>query len=315
MLLAGLGLQSIEDASAAPQCGTFEQVQSPGMMSLLTSTGGNVWSLGASSSNSGARVLRRFDGVSWDEFSLPSAVDGFDFGASGSTPDGDVWFAGSRAYTVYEVEVVLMRVRNGVVDRIDTLPVSSAAIDISGASGDNVLALTSKGDVLRFDGSGWQFEDVPPMWGFDQRIYPKAIYAASANNVWTVGYGSPRRGAYYGYIQHWNGSQWNKISTAFDVQNQTFFRDVDGSGPGDVWIAGNSGNSASIMLHWDGASLSQIADSSAPYLPMGRVMAMAPGNAWAIPRIGNINALLTTRRKYHCGSILIESEISRILES
>lgn len=176
----------------------------------------------------------------------------------------------------------------GNVDRVDTFLYPSsintpgAPVDISASSADDVWALTASGDVIHFDGASWQAMDVPPIYTPDQRLYPKAIYAAAPDDVWTVGYGGSGRATYIGYTQHWNGSSWTKVSTPFDGQDQTFFLDIDGSGSNDIWVAGHSNYSQDILLHWDSSEWIQ-AQGPASGAAMAKVMTMGPGNAWAVP--------------------------------
>ncbi|MCB1823184.1 MAG: hypothetical protein KDJ54_00760 [Candidatus Competibacteraceae bacterium] len=276
-------------ASAVSRCGTFEIVPIPGMTSHLAAfDDGTVWAIGGSASAPTVPVLRHFDGSAWSEQPLPAEADGFAFSASGSTPDGDAWFAATRAYSVYEIRVLFMRVRGGNVDRVDTFLYPSsintpgAPVDISASSADDVWALTASGDVIHFDGASWQAMDVPPIYTPDQRLYPKAIYAAAPDDVWTVGYGGSGRATYIGYTQHWNGSSWTKVSTPFDGQDQTFFLDIDGSGSNDIWVAGHSNYSQDILLHWDSSEWIQ-AQGPASGAAMAKVMTMGPGNAWAVP--------------------------------
>jgi hypothetical protein len=249
---------------------------------------GTLWAIGGSAVDPDTPVLRHFDGITWSEQALPPEADGFAFGASGSTPDGDAWFVGTRAYTVYEIEVLLMRVSGGGVDRVDTFLYPStinqpgAPVDISGSSADDVWVLTASGDVIHFDGSSWQATDVPPIYSPDQRLYPKAIYAAGQDDVWTVGYGGSGRATYIGYTQHWDGSAWTTESTPFDGQDPSFFRDIDGSGPDDIWVAGDAGYLGDILLHWDGVTWTH-EQGPASGTAMGKIMTMEPGNAWAVP--------------------------------
>ena len=92
---------SIPSAFAVTQCGSFEMVDLPGRVTLMTAfADGTATGIGYSIDNSGTQVIRYFDGQNWAEQDLPSAADGFIFGSSGSTPDGDAWFAGTRTVSV-----------------------------------------------------------------------------------------------------------------------------------------------------------------------------------------------------------------------
>ncbi|MCP5446323.1 MAG: PKD domain-containing protein [Chromatiaceae bacterium] len=282
-IVAVSGMLATSVAFAVSRCGTFDTVPVPGMTSHLAALdAGTLWAIGASAADSGVPVLRHFDGTTWSEQALPPEADGFVFGASGSTPDGDAWFSATRAFSVYEIEVLFMRIRGAGVDRIDILRHPSGPIDISGSSTTNVWALTAGGDAFHFDGSAWQEIDLPPIYAPDQRLYPKAIYTTGPDDVWTVGYGGSGRATYIGYTQHWDGTTWSKVATPFDGQDPSFFRDIDGSGPDDIWVAGDAGYLGDILLHWDGNEWSRV-PGPASGTAMARVMTMGPGNAWALP--------------------------------
>jgi hypothetical protein len=277
LFLALISFFSVQSLYAAPQCGNFEKVSIPGSLSLLTSSeNGTATALGDG-------VLRYFDGTSWSEQGLPSESEGFHFGASGSTPDGEAWFAGTRVIDVYTLEVIMMRVTAGVVDRIDTLSYPSsintpgAPVDISASASNNVWAVISRGDVLHFDGFSWEVIDVPDVF-VDQILERTKIYTTSPNDVWIAGTGSSGKNADRGYVQHWNGFVWITIPTPFDGQSHKLFYDIDGSGPDDIWIVGQYINE-DILLHWNGSIWQE---ASGPGQAMFHVMSMAPNNAWAI---------------------------------
>lgn len=285
-----LFMLAMNSAIATPQCGTFEMVEIPGRVSMMEAfPDGTIAAIGSSAQNPATQVIRYFDGQNWSNQNMPAEADGFIFGSSGSTPDGDAWFAGTRAVSVYELEVIMMRVVAGSVDRVDTfiypssITTPGAPRDISGSSFDNVWAVTASGNALYFDGSDWAHMDVPDIF-VDQILEGTSIYTAGYDDVWIAGSGSSGKNADQAYVQHWNGSSWNQISAPFAGQNHTYFNDIDGSGPNDIWIAGEDWVTAgNLLLHWDGSSWTQ--STGAGSVPtVARVMAMEPGNAWAVPK-------------------------------
>lgn len=283
------GLLATPPTTAVTRCGTFEIVPIPGTASRVVALDdGSAWAVGSSAENALNPTIFRFEGGAWSHYDVPNNLNGFAFGAAGKTPDGDAWFAGTRSYTVYEIEVVFMRMRGGIIDRIDIFPYAghnnrpSAPIDISASSANDVWALTSSGDVIHFDGSSWQPIDVPQPFTVQRSIHPAGIHVIGPDDVWTAGSGGPGRADYIGYTQHWNGSSWSNVATPYDGQGLTFFRDIDGSGPDDIWISGHSNYSKTIQLHWDGANWIQ-SPAPASDAPMDEVLAMEPDNAWSLP--------------------------------
>lgn len=281
-------------ALAAPQCGTFEIMPTPNpgtssnSLSSIAAVGdGTAWALGSQSGDGTSALLMHYDGSQWSEVAMPSEVDGVAFGPSGNTPDGDVWMIGTRSYTVYQVEVFCVRARDGVIDRVDSFPNGGAPVHISATAADDVWSVSGGiwstdmgGYVQHFDGTGWTTMQLPAP--FIYRNDPQAIYAAGPDDVWIAGLGGDGRARYEGYVQHWDGSTWERIPTPFDGQNLIFFESIDGSGPNDIWISGHVNYSEDLLLHWDGSSWTTHTGLATPE-PLSDVVAPGVGNVWASP--------------------------------
>ncbi len=279
-------------ASAAPAispCGTFQAVEAPALTPAVAATGnGSLWGIGASSGDDETVVLHHFDGQSWAEQSLPPDVEGFDFAAAATEAGGDAWFSATRVASAFSLEFALLRVRDGAVDRVDILSLPNgpggpgAPVDASAASDQDVWLLTAAGDVLHFDGTAWSHENLPPVYPADQRLYPQAIHVVAPDDVWVVGYGGPGRATYIGYTQHWDGSSWNTVATPMSGQDQTFFLDIDSTGPDDLRIVGHADYSQAIFLEWTGSAwVESTVDGSAPAI--AAVLNGGPLQAWALP--------------------------------
>ena len=106
------GMLAIQPASAVSRCGNFEMVPMPERVTeIVPFENGEASAIGSSADNPSVQVLRYFDGGSWTEQPLPAEAEGFAFGAAGGTPDGHAWFLGTRASTVYEIDVIMLHVR------------------------------------------------------------------------------------------------------------------------------------------------------------------------------------------------------------
>jgi hypothetical protein len=191
-----------------------------------------------------------------------------------------VWITGTRAYSVYERELFFMRARDGAIDRIDVVLSAGAPFALSATSSSDIWALTATNAVIHFDGSDWTQTDVP--LPFLTLNYPESIYAAGPDDVWIVGYGGDHRGEYKGYVQHWDGSSWNSVSTPVTGQPVTFLRDIDGSAADNIWIVGHVNYSHHLSLHWDGSTWS-LQDGPVSDAPLAQVVVLAPNDAWAAP--------------------------------
>lgn len=274
-------------AGAAVPCGTFQQIPTPNpgttgnsLVHLAANSDGTAWAVGSLSGPATEPLLLYYDGSAWAQFPLPAEVEGIAFSSSGSTPDGDVWLAGTRAYTVYERELFFLRARGGAIDRIDRVLAAGAPLDLTATSASDVWALTATGSVIHFDGSGWTERSVPA--AFSRLLYPRGIYAAGPEDVWIVGYGGNQRGEYRGYAQHWDGSSWSSVATPVDGQRSVFFRDIDGSASNDIWIVGYFNYSSTLALHWNGSAWVQEPGPPSD-APFAEVATLALDDAWAAP--------------------------------
>ena len=280
--------------SAAPQCGTFEIVPTPNpgassssLIDIAVVGDGTVWAIGSQSGGETSGLILYYDGNQWDEYPIPAEAEDVAFGAIGNTPEGDVWFVGTRSYSVYEVEVFYLRARNGVIDRIDSFlngggPVdvfASAADEVWGVSG-GIWPVDQGGYVQHFDSSGWETTQLPA--AFIYRNQPQGIFATGPEDIWVAGYGGDGRAEYIGYVQHWDGTSWETVPTPFDDQNLTYFLSIDGSSPDDIWIAGHINHAEDILMHWDGSSWTQHA-GPATSTALSEVITPGTGNAWAMP--------------------------------
>ena len=280
--------------SAVPQCGTLEILPTPNpgstsnaLVDIAAVGDGTAWAIGSQTGAGTTGLILHFDGIQWNEASIPSEAEGIALGAVGNTPEGDVWMVGTRPYTVYEAEVFYIRARNGAIDRVDSFPVGGGPLHISASAADDVWGVSGGiwpvdqgGYVQHFDGSGWSNMQLPAP--FIYRNDPQAIFAAGPDDVWVAGYGGDGRAEYFGYVQHWDGSSWETVPTPFDGQNLTYFLSIDGSSASDIWISGHVNYSEPILLHWDGSSWTQHA-GPASGSPLTHVVAPEPGNAWSSP--------------------------------
>ena len=288
LVLVTLALLALPNQPAMAQsCGEFQQIPTPNpgttgnsLNDVAASHDGTAWAIGSRSGPTTLPMILYFDGVAWTEFPVPVEVEGIAFSAMGSTPEGDVWLAGTRPYSVYERELFFLRARGGAIDRIDSVLSEGAPLDLSATSSEDVWALTATNALIHFDGSAWT-ESAAPL-PFLTLNYPEAIHAAGPDDVWIVGYGGDQRGEYKGYVQHWDGSSWTEISTPVTGQQPVFFEDIDGSAADDIWIVGHFNWSQHLSLHWDGSSWS-LQEAPPANAPLSQVVAVSSDDVWAAP--------------------------------
>lgn len=89
-----------------------------------------------------------------------------------------------------------------------------------------------------------------------QPTEPLAIWAPAKDDVWATATGA---------VWHYDGTTWKPVATG------ATYRSIHGSGPSDVWLAGDG------LAHWDGKKLMRLAEPTGAFTG---VWASAPGRVW-----------------------------------
>jgi hypothetical protein len=122
------------------------------------------------------------------------------------------------------------------------------------AEGTDIIAVGDAGTILRFKGSGneWQMDEGGKTVAGSGNL--SGIWGRSGNDVWVVG--SPSAGG-GGLILHYNGSSWEKQPPIKDPAKPTqdlaisSLGGVSGSSQAPLYVVG-SGNSSGLVLKLDG---------------------------------------------------------------
>jgi hypothetical protein len=112
-----------------------------------------------------------------------------------------------------------------------------------------------------------------------------AVSAVSANDVWSVGYSTPR---YYSYllfpmIQHWDGTSWKVIPSPNVGQGE--LKGVAAIAADDVWAVGTQGypQQGVLVEHWNGTAWSEVdAGHSNDAGSLNAVSARNANDIWAV---------------------------------
>jgi hypothetical protein len=94
-------------------------------------------------------------------------------------------------------------------------------------------------------------------------VQGRGIWAAADNDVWVVGDIVP---------YHWNGATWAPVV----IPNNLVSNAVWGSSTSDVWVVGDGG----LIMHYDGASWSVVANQGTSTLDWNAVWASAADDVW-----------------------------------
>jgi len=182
-----------------------------------------------------------------------------------------------------------------------------AITDVLAFSDTDVLVGTGDTDanglVFQWDGVNWAKYF---LFGAVDDSTVTSMSARSRDDVWAVGQShSTGQEDWPGNAAHWNGTGWTAQYLYFD--DMTFLDGVAAVGENDAWAVGRALSFAdgveaptqdlSLVIHWDGASWTEVADADAGLLQ--DVAGSSSNDVWAVgqdfdgrPYIEHWNGLL-----------------------
>jgi hypothetical protein len=147
-------------------------------------------------------------------------------------------------------------------------------VAMHGLTVEGVVAASARGEMWRFNGSGWE-----PL-GFPVFLARPSIFAVSESDVWVAGEGR---------LFHYDGAAWTeRDAAASGAPSGQWPLALRGTGSSDLWAYGSAGMS---VMHFDGMRWSawsfagQVTD----------LLAVREGEAWAIEEF-DARTRLTIRR-------------------
>ncbi len=109
--------------------------------------------------------------------------------------------------------------------------------------------------TTHWDGASWTMVPSPNINGAEQNDLV-SVAAISANDIWAVGFVTLGNHQQTLAI-HWNGSQWDLISTPNIGSNSNFLWGIAAISSSDVWAVGSYVNpqfrELTLSMHWDGS--------------------------------------------------------------
>ena len=138
---------------------------------------------------------------------------------------------------------------------------------------------------------GWSVVS-SPNGGPDNQLY--GVAAVSASNVWAVGGYQNSNGNDQTLIEHWNGKQWQIVSSPNVGINYNILYGVAAVSASNVWAVGYSvgsnGNDQVLIEHWNGKQWQIV---SSPNVGIGSslnmVAAVSATSIWAVGDFINAN--------------------------
>lgn len=148
--------------------------------------------------------------------------------------ENDVWVVGARG-TILHFDGSSWQAYGRAAE-----PGAGVLNAISGTGPKDLWAVGSVNTVLHYTGQAW----LPVATGQPATAEYRAVYAASASEVWVAGYNTATG---LPVVLRWNGTSFGSES----VPVAAVLNAVAGAGPGSVYMVGNS----SAFLRWTGSAL------------------------------------------------------------
>ena len=143
--------------------------------------------------------------------------------------------------------------------------------------------------IQHFEGTTWNIVQSPnPQKDIQSVLH--SVSGKSANDVWAVGASHNGSLPSRTLVEHWAGTQWTIVKSPSPDTQFNELRGVAALSANDVWAVGYRGGTKTetpietLILHWDGASWSQV---PSPNIPGGAnqlfgITAIAANDIWAV---------------------------------
>ncbi len=276
---------------------------SSSLNSVAVTSDDNGWAAGTYASGRVTHALiERWNGASWVRQPVPEP------GGAGrstslygvtATSASDAWAVGNYRAPDGHLRT-LIAAWNGTAWRQMVSPNPGGAgrddrlTAVSASSSDDAWAVGYYSDarsarrllVLHWDGTSWRQVSTPSL-GRSRGAMLFGVTAISASNVWAVGY--LIRPGPSALVLHWDGRTWTRSVTPDPGSALGILSSVAASSASNVWAVGHSqrrsGQTASLILHWNGATWSQLPSPTPDAGDSARLIGVttsSAGEAWAV---------------------------------
>jgi hypothetical protein len=140
--------------------------------------------------------------------------------------------------------------------------------------------------TLHWGGEEWAVVPAPRVEGAD--AFLTAVDAASAADVWAVGYSVDDTGNAQTLTLHWDGASWSVVPSPNLVEDDdNYVQGVKAIAPGDVWAVGYAQvlGYETLTMHWDGRAWTAVPGPD-PVLGGGQYLYAVDGTSssdlWAV---------------------------------
>ena len=233
----------------------------------------NVWAVGQHANTHSLgflTLIEHWNGTSWQVVSSPNPGRHDQLKGVAAVSATNVWAVGGYINSS-GLNQALIEHWNGtswqVVSSPNVVSSDSGLVSVVAVSATNVWAAgdyaNSRGVgqtlIEHWNGTSWQVVSSPNVAGSDTNsLY--GVAAVSAHDIWAVGFYSPTpTGAARTLIEHWNGTNWQIVSSPNVGSGDNFLRGgVAAISTSDIWAVGNhstsNGLNQTLIEHWNGTS-------------------------------------------------------------
>jgi hypothetical protein len=271
---------------------TYAQVELDSVFALASN---DVWAVGYGENLSGLAsplditLIEHWNGTSWSIVPSPNPdQDENQLHAIAGAASDDLWAVGGRGDgdTCCPGQALIEH-WNGTSWSVASNPGLNSLFGVTALTTNNVWAVAVNNNNLttvdaiveHWDGTTWSNVSAPNVDSNGDRIFLRAVAAASASDIWAVGnLTDSLNNRYYSVTEHWNGTAWTL--TGLNIQDSVL-EGVVATGPANAWAVDASG--LMQTQHWDGAtwSLFSTPDPGTGSSLQG-VAAVSAGDIWAV---------------------------------
>jgi len=261
VLLAALSLQT-SDAHAAPSSGQGSHQQ-------VNSASCGTWKVVPSPNGNGSSGLNTMAVVSAHA----------------------IWAVGNVANPVTHVRTTLIEFWNGtawhIVSNPNPSPTYNNFYSITAVSPNDVWAIgfyansvgTAQTLIEHWNGKQWRVVPSPNVKDEDNELL--SVAAASARDIWAVGFKFDSNGNQSALIEHWNGKQWRIVLSPSLNANEAL-SGVAAISANDAWAVGTSNfNTQTLIEHWNGSRWSVVKSTDSGGELRG-ITATSRNDIWAV---------------------------------
>jgi hypothetical protein len=242
--------------------------------------------------------IKHWDGVRWTSVISPSAGDFYsNLHAVAASGANAVWAVGE--YDDGSLTRTLIERWDGASWKIVASPNGGSLKNnrlngVAALSPTNAWAVGDYDDgsggqlplILRWDGASWQSVTVPePQGGTNIKL--NGIAAASANDIWAVGYYTNASFEQSTLTMHWNGAAWSIVASPNPLTGFNQLRAVAVLPSGQAWAVGYTSDGTgfkTLAMRWTGTSW-QATNTPSPGSPNNELLGVAAISAsdiWAV---------------------------------